>query len=172
MLTTIDELTAAQKAGVQTFFNMTNEAVSGFEKLGQLNLRVLREGTQRATNALANGEAPGIAAARRGDLSVIERAALYNRQVFDIITGTQAAIVKHATAQYEKQISTVQAEFGDAVQRAPAGAEVAVTAMNSAITAANAFYESVWKTAQQAVQTAESNVDVMTRSATSGSHAA
>jgi hypothetical protein len=44
--------------------------------------------------------------------------------------------------------------------------------MNSAITAANAFYESVWKTAQQAVQTAESNVNVMTRSATSGAHAA
>jgi len=81
-------------------------------------------------------------------------------------------IVRHATAQYEKQIGTVQAELGDAAQRAPAGAEVAVTAMNSAITAANAFYESVWKTVQQAVQTAESNVNVMTRSATSGSHAA
>lgn len=172
MLTTIDELTAAQKAGVQTFFAMTNEAVSGFEKLVQLNLRVLRDGTQRAMDALANGEAPGIAAASRGDLSVIERAALYNRQVFDIFAGTQAAVVKHATAQYEKQIGTVQAELGDAAQRAPAGAEVAVTAMNSAFTAANAFYESVWKTVQQAVQTAESNVNVMTRSATSGSHAA
>ncbi|ALP65587.1 MULTISPECIES: phasin family protein [Paraburkholderia] len=172
MLTTIDELTAAQKAGVQTFFNMTNEAVSGFEKLVQLNLRFLRDNTQRAMNALANGEAPAMAALSRGDVSAIERAALYNRQVFEIFAGTQAAIVRHATAQYEKQISTVQAELGDAAQRAPAGAEVAVTAMNSAITAANTFYESVWKTVQQAVHTAESNVNVMTRSATSGSHAA
>ena len=107
MLTTIDELTAAQKAGVQTFFNMTNEAVSGFEKLVQLNLRFLRDNTQRAMNALANGEAPAMAALSRGDVSAIERAALYNRQVFEIFAGTQAAIVRHATAQYEKQISTV-----------------------------------------------------------------
>ncbi|MBN3766518.1 phasin family protein [Burkholderia sp. Ac-20365] len=172
MLTTIDDITAAQRAGVQTFFNMTNEVVSGIEKLVQLNFGVLRDGTQRAMDALANGELPGAASVRRGDLSVIERTALYNRQVFDIVASTQAAIVRHATAQYEAQVSTVQADLSDAAQRAPAGAEVAVTAMNSAITAANAFYESVWKTVQQAVDTAESNVNVMTRSVANGSHAA
>lgn len=172
MFTTIDEVTAAQKAGVQTFFNIANEAVNGVEKLAQLNLRVLQDSVQRAMDTLANGELPGVAAVGRADLSVIERAALYNRQVFDIVAGTQAAIVRHASAQYQRQIGAVQADLDEAVQRAPAGAEVAATAMNSAITAANAFYESIWKTARQAVETAESSLDVVTRNAANISHAA
>jgi len=59
-----------------------------------------------------------------------------------------------------------------AVQRAPAGAEVAVSAMNSAITTANAFYESIWKTVQQAVEMAEGNADAVTRSTGNTPHAA
>ncbi|MBN3755660.1 phasin family protein [Paraburkholderia sp. Tr-20389] len=172
MLTTVNEVTAAQKAGVDTFFHIANEAMNGFEKLVQLNVHLWRDSTQRAMNALANGELPGVAAASRGDLSFIERAALYNQQLFGIVANTQAAIVKHASAQYESQIGTVRADLDDAVQRAPAGAEVAVSAMNSAITAANAFYESIWKTAQQAVDMAESNANLVTRSTGNTSHAA
>jgi len=172
MFTTIDDVTGAHKAGVQTCFNIANEAVSGFENLVALNFRVLHESTQRAMNALANGEMLGVSALGRSDLSFVERAALYNREVYDIFAGTQAAIVRHATAQYQTQIGAVQADLDEAAQRAPAGADVAVTAMNSAITAANAFYESVWKTARQAMETAESNLDVVTRSARSASHPA
>src|SRR5262249_23637436 len=149
MFTTIDEVTAAQKAGVQTCFDIANEAMSGFERLVQLNLRVLRDSMQRAMNSLANGELPGVAAATRSDLSYVERAALYNQQVYDIVASTQAAIVKHASAHYEARMGTVRADLNDAVQRAPAGADVAASAMNSAFTAANAFYDSIWKTVQQ-----------------------
>ncbi|MEM5342129.1 phasin family protein [Paraburkholderia azotifigens] len=172
MLTTVDEVTAAQKAGIQTFFQIANEAVNGFEKLVQLNLHVLRDSTQRAINALANGELPGVAAASRGDLSVIERATLYNQQLYGIIANTQAAIVRHASAQYETQIGTVRADFDDVVQRTPAGAEAAVSAMNSAITTANAFYESIWKTVQQAVDMAEGNAKAITRNTGNTPHAA
>jgi hypothetical protein len=172
MLTTIDEVTAAQKAGVQTYFDIANEAVSGFERLVQLNLRVLRDSTQRAMNSLANGELPGVAAATRSDLSYVERAALYNQQVFDIIASTQAAIVRRAAAQYETRIGMLRAELDEAVQRAPAGADVAASAMNSAFTAANAFYDSVWKTVQQAVETAESNANLVVRNAGNTSRAA
>jgi hypothetical protein len=172
MFMSIDEVTAAQKARVQTFYNIANEAVNGFEKLVQLNFQALRDGTQRAMNALANGEMPGASAFKAGDLSIVERSALYNQQVYDIIAGTQAAIMKHATAQYESQIGAVKADLDDAAQRAPAGAEVAVTAMNTAIAAANEFYESIWKTARQAVETAESNMNVVARSAKNISHAA
>jgi hypothetical protein len=172
MLTTMNEVTAAQKAGVQTFFDIANEAMSGFEKLVQLNLHVVRDNMQRAMNSLANGELPGFAPAIRSDLSSVERAALYNQQLFSIIASTQAAIVKRASAQYETQIGTVRADLNDAVQRAPLGADVAASAMNSAFTAANAFYESVWKTVQQAVQTAESSASLVARNAGSSPHAA
>jgi hypothetical protein len=172
MLTTIDEVTAAQKAGVQTFFNVANEAASGVEKLAHLNLQVLRDNTQCAMNALANGEWPGVGTVRRGDLSAIERVALYNQQMFDIVASMQAAMVRLASAQYESQLDVMRADFDEAAQRAPAGAEVAVTTVGSAITAANAFYESVWKTVRQAVATAESNVNALTQSATDTSHAA
>ncbi|MBP0591956.1 phasin family protein [Paraburkholderia sp. LEh10] len=172
MFTTNEEVTGAQKAAVQTCFDVANEAVSGFEKLVRLNLEELHGGMQRAMTALANGELPGASAIGRGDLSAIERVALYNRQALDIIASTQAAIIKRATAQYETRIGAVQANLDEAAQRAPASAEVAVTAMNSAITAANAFYESVWKTARQAIEAAESNLDVVTRHATNTSHAA
>jgi hypothetical protein len=172
MFITIDEATAAQRAGVQTYFNIANEAVNGLEKLVQLNFRVLHENVERSMKALSNGELPVVGAARRRDLSVVERAALYNQQLLDILASTQAAIVKHASAQYESQIGVVKADFDEAAQRAPAGAQAAATAVNSAITAANAFYESIWKTARQAVETAESNLNVVTRGASGVSHAA
>lgn len=172
MFTSIDEVTAAQKARVQTFFNIANEAVNGFEKLVHLNFQFLRDSTQRSINALANGEMPGASAIKAGDLSIVERTALYNQQVYDIVAGTQAAIVKQATAQYESQIGAVKADLEDATQRVPVGAEVAVTAMNSAFAAANELYESIWNTARQAVQTAESNFNAVTRNTKNISHAA
>lgn len=163
MYFTVDEVTAAQKAAAQMMFGIASEAVNGVEKLSQLNSRTLHDNAERVAKTLG-ADAMQPLGAPNGEPSPLERAALYNQQMFDILTRTQSAIVAQISAQYEARVHAVQADIEVAAQRAPAGLEAATSTLNSAISAANAFYESVWKTMRQAANTAGSSLEVVTRS--------
>jgi hypothetical protein len=163
MYLTIADLTGTQQAYVRIWSDIASEAVSGFEKLVQLNFQALNDTAQRTMSALSTDTMHTPFQTRAGEPSSIERAALYNRQVMDILMSTQAAIARQATAHYQNQARAMQADFDEAAQRAPAGAQVAASALTAAMTATNSFYERIWKTARQAVETAESSVEVITR---------
>ena len=74
------------------------------------------------------------------------------------------------TQVVESQVSELNKNLGlaldEAVKTAPAGSDVAVNALRSAISAANSAYDSMTKAAKQASEIAEANIAAATSAVT------
>lgn len=174
---TPDQLLAAQKANVETLFDLTNKAFEGVEKLVELNLQVARtalgEVAETTKAALSVKDAQELLALQASLLQPsAEKAAAYSRHVYDIFAGTNAEVVKMAESTLSDTQKKVLAAVDAAVKNAPAGTENAVALVKSAVAAANNAYESVHKAAKQAAEVAESNFQAMTSTAVKATQAA
>jgi phasin family protein len=98
----------------------------------------------------------------------MEKATAYAKSVYDVATSTQAEFGKLAEAQvadFNKQIVTVLDKM---VKTAPAGSEVGIAALKSAMAAVNASYDNVTKVAKQFSDATQSNIEAATKQAVSG----
>jgi hypothetical protein len=84
----------------------------------------------------------------------------YNRDFLGIVSSTQAEVLRAAQLESGAYVRRVQALVVDVTKNAPAGSGAAMAALNSTISAASTFYQSLGKTGQQAVEVARSNLDV------------
>ena len=172
-----EQAIAAQKANVETLFNLTNKAFEGVEKLIELNLQVAKttmaESAENAKAMLSAKDAQELLALQAGLLQpAAEKAAAYSRHLYDIAATVSAEL----TRVIEEQASEAQRKFmsavDNAVKNAPAGSENAVALVKSAVAAANNAYESVHKAAKQAADVAEANFQTITNSALKASQQA
>ena len=174
---TPEQLMAAQKSNLDTLFGLTNKAFEGVEKLVELNLQVakttLAEFADTTKAALSVKDAQELLALQAGLLQpAAEKAAAYNRHLYDIVAGTGAEVTKVAEATMAETQKKVMSLVDNAVKNAPAGTENAVVLVKSAITAANNAYESVNKAARQAAEVAEANFQAVTNTAVKATQAA
>ena len=167
---TAEQIVAAQKANLETLFDLTNKAFEGVEKLVELNLQVakasLGEVQATATASLGVKDAQELLALQAGLLQpAAEKAAAYGRHLYDIAASTNAEVTKVA----EAQVAAAQAKFNgavdSAVKNAPAGTESAAALVKSAIAAATNAMESVQKATKQAADVAEANFQTLTNTA-------
>lgn len=177
MTFTPDQFVAAHKANLETLFGLTTKAFEGVEKLVELNLQVAKttmaEFADTTKAAMSIKDAQELLALQAGLLQpAAEKAAAYNRHVYDIVASTGAEVTKVAEATAADTQKKVMSLVDTAVKNAPAGTENAVTMVKSAITAANNAYESVNKAARQAAEVAEANFQSVTSSAVKATQAA
>ena len=174
---TAEQVVAAQKANVETLFDLTNKAFEGVEKLVELNLQVaktsLGEAADNARAILSVKDAQELVALQASMLQPsAEKAASYNRHVYDIIAAMQAEVTKVAEAQLAETQKSFATGVDAALKNAPAGSENAVALVKSAMAAANNAYESVSKAAKQAADVAEANFTAVTNTAVKATQAA
>lgn len=167
---TAEQLLAAQKANVETLFDLTSKAFEGVEKLVELNLQVakttLGETAEATLAALSVKDAQELLALQAGLLQpAAEKAAAYGRHVYEIAAATNAEVSKVAEATVADSQKKFIAVVDTAVKNAPAGTENAVALVKSAVAAANNAYESVHKAAKQAADVAEANFTALTNTA-------
>jgi phasin family protein len=167
---TAEQIVAAQKANLETLFDLTNKAFEGVEKLVELNLQVakasLTEVQSTASASLGVKDAQELLALQAGLLQpAAEKAAAYGRHLYDIAASTNAEVTKVA----EAQVAAAQAKFNStidsAVKNAPAGTESAAALVKSAIAAATNALETVQKASKQAADVAEANFQTLTNTA-------
>ena len=91
-----------------------------------------------------------------------EKAVAYSRSVYEISTQTQDEFSKIFDNQDVELNKTVTSVLDKAAKNAPAGSDVAVAAVKSAIAAANSAYETMNKAAKQVAEMAEANVAAAT----------
>jgi phasin family protein len=171
---TAEQVLAAQKANLETLFDLTNKAFEGVEKLVELNLQVAKasmgEVAETTKAALSVKDAQELLTLQAGLLQpAAEKAAAYSRHLYDIAAATGAEVSKVA----ESQVADLQKSFAglvdSAVKNAPAGSENAVALVKSAMAAANNAYESAHKAAKQAADVAEANFTAITSQAVKAS---
>ncbi|OLL31103.1 hypothetical protein BTH42_12870 [Burkholderia sp. SRS-W-2-2016] len=124
--TTPQHFVAAQKAGVDTTFEILNKTAGAFEKLAALNLQTvqaaLADQQQRARDAFA-ANAPQTFFAQQAGRSqpALEQARSYWREVHEIVAGTRADFLALAQARVSAYRSEAQGYFDNlAKQAAPA----------------------------------------------------
>ncbi|WP_310452686.1 TIGR01841 family phasin [Sulfuritalea sp.] len=160
-----EQLASGSKAGVETFVTMANATFAGFERLATLNLntaRSLLEDSQVYARALLAAKDLQALAALQGTLAQPgpNATATYSRSVYEIASQTQATLSKAVEVRVAELNEKLGMAFEKAAQTAPAGSDLALNAMRTALSAANSAYDNMGKAARQAADLAEANLAV------------
>ena len=170
MYVTPEQLVASNKANVEAMIGLAKTGFATLEKLSTLNLNATKaafDDVMGTTSSLMGAKDAQEAA----NLSVsaaqpaIEKALAYSRSVYEVATQSQAEITKYIEGQAAEFNKTVVGFLDQFAKNAPAGSDVAVAAMKSALAAANSAYDSMTKAAKQATELAEANFAAATKEA-------
>jgi phasin family protein len=171
MYVTPEQVTANSKASVEAMLALANSNFAVVEKLAALNFNATKsafEDSMSHAKALLNAKDVqefvnlNVAAAQPS----LEKLIAYSRSVYELSTQQQAEI----TRLFESQAGEFNRSFVGMLDKyaknAPAGSDVAIAAVKSALAAANSAYDSFAKVTKQASEIAEANMAAATAAVT------
>ena len=168
-----EQLMALNKANIETAARFAGVALQGAERIVDLQFKAAKEafaeGIENA-RALAAVKDPQQYATLKDTIGKprIEKATAYAKSVFDVATATQAEfgkLVEEQVAEFNRQ---VVAALDRMVKTAPAGSELGIAAVKSAIAAANSAYDNLTKVAKQVTEATQSNLEAVAKQAANG----
>lgn len=170
MYITAEQLTATNKANLDTTIALANKTFSGFEKLVELNLAAAKalvtESIEHAKSVLsAKDLQEAIALQTRLVAPMAEKSVAYGRHVYGIAVETGAEYTKTAETKAAEVQKAVHQVFENVAKNAPAGSESAVAVLKSALASSQSAIESAQSSAKKALAMAESNMAVVTEQA-------
>ena len=155
------------KSGIDFALFFANTAFDGVERLALLNLAAARSifetSISNMTALFGVKDVQGFVDLQK-ELSKpsIEKGLEYSRNVIAIATEAKDKISKEVQVQVADANTKVSGLVDKALAAAPAGSEVAVAAVKTAIKSANEAYEGLNKVAKQAAEVAEASVAAAT----------
>ncbi len=162
-----EQFAAANKAAVDSLLSVANTALASAERIAALNLNTARaviEDSMSNAKALMGAKDVQEALSIQASLAQpnVEKAVAYGKSVYEITSQTQEELSKMVEAQFGDFQKTVASLLEKAAKSAPAGSDVAVAAVQSAIAAANSAFDNMSKAAKQVAEIAQNNVAVAT----------
>lgn len=164
---TPEQISAANKTNIESILTLANAAFASVEKLATLNLntaRALLEDSVSNTKTLMGAKDMQELVSLQSSLAQpsIEKIVSYGRSVYEITSSIQDEVSKIVESQVSEANKNLSAALDKAAKSAPAGSDVAVAAVKSAIAAASSAYDSMSKAAKQVVELTEANVTAAT----------
>ncbi len=164
---TPEQIAATNKANVETLLSLANSAFASAERLAALNLNtarsILEDGVANTKAILAVKDVQELINLQASLAQpIVEKAVAYTRSVYEITSQSQEEASKLFEGQVAELNKGVASALDKAAKSAPAGSDVAVAAVKSAIAAANSAYDSMSKAAKQVAEIAEANVAAAT----------
>ena len=165
-----EQFVAMNKANLEAATRFANVALGGAERLLEVQLK-----TAKAALADSMDSVSTLAAVK--DLQqfadvkdtvaqpAFEKAAEYVKSVYEIASETQAEfgkLIEQQFAGFNKQFVVALDKFAET---APAGSEVGISALKSALVTGNAAYENLTKAARQFSDTAKTNLEAAAKRA-------
>jgi len=155
------------KSGFNFALFFANTTFDGIERLALLNLAAARsvfEVTLSNVTTLLGAKDVQSFVTIQKDLAApsLEKGMEYSRNVIAIASETKDKIAKEVESHVAETNAKVSGLFEKALESAPAGSEVAVAAVKTAIKTANEAYEGLNKAAKQAAEVAEASVAAAT----------
>lgn len=162
-----EQFAAANKAAIDSLLSVANTALASAERIANLNLETARaafEDSAANTKALLGAKDVQEAISIQASLAQpnIDKAVAYGRSVAEISTQTQEELAKLVEAQFGDFQKSVAGMLEKAAKSAPAGSDVAVAAVQSAIAAATSAFDNMRKSAQQVTALAQNNIAAAT----------
>jgi len=163
-----EQIAEIAKTNVDTAVELSGAAMTGVEKLVDLQLKVAKTAmSQGADNLKALASAKDVQELMKVQSSfampTIETAVSYANAIYGIASETANTFAKMAESQISASNQKISTAVEEVSKNAPAGSESGVALVKSALTAANAAYETASKAAKQAVAVVEQNVQSATK---------
>jgi phasin family protein len=170
MYVTPEQIQAANKAGVETLLSVAATQFAAFEKLANLQATAVKSAFE---DSLSNARALMGAKDVQEFVSLqttftqpaIEKAIAFSKSVYEVTSQVSADLSKVAESRAGEWNESLVSMLDKAAKNAPAGSDVAVTAVKQMIAAANSAYDNLNKVAKQATEIAEANVAAATETA-------
>jgi len=158
------------KSSVDQATRLANVAFTGFEQLVNLNLSAAKSSFDTGTkNFKALSEITDVqdlvAFRTKVTESGVETALSYSRDAYEIVSGTGSEVSKLVEAGFSTMNKNLAAVVDKAVKSAPAGSDVAVTALKSTMAATTAAFDSLTKATRQVVDFTDASVRAATAKA-------
>ena len=155
------------KSGINSALFFANTTFDGIERLALLNLAAARsvfEGAMSNVTALLGAKDVQAFVSLQKELASpsIEKGIEYSRNVIAIASETKDKLAKEVETKVAETNAKVSGLVEKALASAPAGSEVAVAAVKTAIKSANEAYQGLNKVAKQAAEVAEASVSAAT----------
>ena len=167
MYVTPEQIQATTKANLEAFLSLASTQFAAIEKFASLNSNAVKTVFE---DSIANARA--LAGAKDVQELVnlqstfaqpaIEKAIAYSKSVYEVATETNTEFSKAAERRVAEWNENFVSLLDKAAKNAPAGSDVAVTAVKQMIAAANSAYDNFAKVAKQATEIAEANVSAAT----------
>ncbi len=166
---TAEQMIAAQKANIETLFNMSEKAFFGVEKMVELNMAAAKAAMHdnlKHTQAMLNvKDVQELMALQAGYAQpMAEKATSFTRHLYDIASSTGSDFTKAVEDKAAEAQKAVAGLVEAAGKNAPAGSEAAVAMIKSAVAASQNAFESVQKAVKQATEAAEANMQAVASS--------
>ena len=151
------------KSSVDQATKMVNATFIGIEQLVNLNVFAAKtafEANTKHFKALSEiTDVQDLVALRtKVTESTVENALSYSRDAYEVISGTQAEVSKVVEAGMSTLNKNLASVVDKAAKSAPAGSDVAVTALKSTMAATSAAIESMTKATRQVVDFTDASV--------------
>jgi phasin family protein len=177
MYLTPEQIVGANKAGMEALIGLASSQFAALERLSTLNTNATKaafeEGLARAKSLLGAKDAQEYFSLNATVTQPnLEKAIAYSRSVYEVAAQTQGEIAKYVEARAAEFSKNLLGILDKASKNAPAGSDVAVAAVKTALAAASTAYDSFSKVAKQATEMAEANFTAATAPVKEKKHAA
>jgi phasin family protein len=157
-----EHLSGWQRAAIDTTIACTQAALAGAEELLRLNLEaartVLEQHAQTARALLAATDPGELMSVRaRAAQQTMQQAASYARDVYELVSETQAQLAQHAGRQLAGIGDDLIRRAGETGESAP-GAEVAMAAVKSSLAASAAMIDNLNRATRQFADVSEATI--------------
>ncbi len=157
------QFAATQKASLENLQTFAAKYFSGIERLTALNLGTARatfeDGAANIRSLLSVKDVPGLVALQQSLAKpAVEKTVAYSRGVYDAVSQQANELAQLFEGHASEMNKNVSSAIDKALKNAPAGSEVAVSAVKSAMSAANTAFDQMNKAARQVTEFAEANV--------------
>lgn len=167
MYVTPEQIQAAGKANVEAMLGIATTQFAAIEKLAGLNANALKavfEDGIANTRALAGAKDVQELVSLQSTFAqpAMEKAIAYSRSVYEVASEANAELSRLAERRAAEWNENFVSLLDKAAKGAPAGSDVAVSAVKQMLAAANSAYDNFTRAAKQASEIAEANVTAAT----------
>ena len=162
MYVTPDKFAATNKASVEALLGFAQAQFGAIERLTQLNIESAKENFNdiaEHVKSLLDAKDPQELMKLNAAYAqpALAKAITYSKSVYDVAAQTQATISRLVEAHAADANKSVATLLDNLSKNAPVGADAAVSAVKTALAAANTAYDSLSRVAKQAAEVVEVN---------------
>ena len=158
-----EQLLVANKENLETFVEFAGITVAGAEKLLDVQMKIAKaffaDTVKHAKTVVAAKDVQELTEIQTSFAQPsAEKATAYGRSIYSVVAETQAELSKFFEVRFADVNKNMTTALDKALKSAPAGSDVAVAAVKSAMAAANQAYDAFSKATKQVTEATEATI--------------